>query len=259
VHKFSSCDGCQLALLNAGEALLALAREVEIVHFAEAGPMDPDATVDIALVEGSISTPEEAERIQAVRRNSRYLISIGACATSGGLQALRNGLEGGVARWSAAVYPRPEFIAALETATPVARHVKVDLELWGCPVTTRQVFEAIRQWRLGVAPREESEALCVECKRRQIPCVVVTRGEPCLGPVTRGGCGAICPAFGRACYGCFGPSENPETAALAERFRGLGLGPEAIGRRFRLIHGEAPAFQAEWRRWREGGTNARNP
>ena len=252
VHKFSSCDGCQLAFINAGEALLELAQRVDIVHFAEAGPMDPDAAVDLAFVEGSISTPDEAERIRKVRASSRYLVSLGACATSGGLQALRNFNDDGAKGWTEAIYAQPAFIDSLDTATPVAEHVKVDLELWGCPVNARQVFQALRQLLFGVAPVVDKDKLCVECKRQQHVCVLVAKGEPCMGPVTHTGCGALCPAFGRDCYACFGPAENPNTAALARRFEGLGLMPEAVARRFHFINSHAPAFRAEWLAWKQG-------
>lgn len=250
VHKFSSCDGCQLAFINAGEALLDLAQQVDIVHFAEAGPMDPEAAVDIAFVEGSISTPEEKERILKVRANSRFLVSIGACATSGGLQALRNFNADGARSWTEAVYAQPEFIASLDTATPIAEHVRVDLELWGCPVNTRQVFQAVQQLLFGVMPVVDQDKLCVECKRQQHVCVLVARGVPCMGPVTHTGCGALCPAFGRDCYACFGPAENPNTGALSRRFEGLGLMPEAIARRFHFINSHTPSFRHEWLRWR---------
>lgn len=251
VHKFSSCDGCQLAFINAGEALLQLTELVDIVHFAEAGAMDPEAEVDLAFVEGSISTPEEAERIQQVRAASRFLVSIGACATSGGLQALRNFQPDGAHTWTHAIYAQPEFIHSLNTATPVAEHVKVDLELWGCPVNARQVFQALRQLLFGVAPLVDKDKLCVECKRLQHVCVLVAEGKPCLGPVTHTGCGALCPAFGRDCYACFGPAENPNTGALARRFQGLGLVPEAVAQRFHFINSHAPAFRTEWLNWQD--------
>jgi sulfhydrogenase subunit delta len=251
VHKFSSCDGCQLAFINAGEALLDLAQHVDMVHFAEAGPMDPDASVDIAFVEGSISTPEEKKRILQVRANSRFLVSIGACATSGGLQALRNFNADGAQGWTAAVYAQPEFIDSLDTATPIAEHVRVDLELWGCPVNARQVFQAVQQLLFGVMPVVDKDKLCVECKRQQHVCVLVAKGIPCMGPVTHTGCGALCPAFGRDCYACFGPAENPNTGALSRRFAGLGLMPEAVARRFHGINSHTPPFRHEWLSWRQ--------
>jgi sulfhydrogenase subunit delta len=240
VHKFSSCDGCQLAFLNLGEALLEVAELVEFVHFAEAGPVDPEAKVDIAFVEGSISTPEEQERIERVRANARFLVTIGACATSGGIQALRNLHNAG--QWVAGIYATPEYVSTLDRVTPVSGVVKVDLELWGCPVSGRQVLAALRALLSGVVPREEEDKVCMECKRRQAVCVMVTRNVPCMGPVTRTGCGAICPAFGRDCYACYGPSELPNTTALAHRLEGLGLVRDDVAARFLLINNAAPDF-----------------
>ena len=240
VHKFSSCDGCQLAFLNLGEALLAVAELVDFAHFAEAGPVDPDATVDIAFVEGSISTPEDAERIQRVRANARFLVTIGACATAGGIQALRNMHD--TKQWIAGVYASPQYVSALERVTPVAAQVKVDLELWGCPVSGRQILAALRALLSGLVPPEEEDKVCMECKRRQAVCVMVTRGMPCMGPVTRTGCGAICPAFGRDCYACYGPAENVNTPSLSRRLQGLGLTREAVAARFHFIDNGAPAF-----------------
>ncbi len=249
VHKFSSCDGCQLAFLNLGEKLVALTELVEIVHFAEAGYLAEEAAVDVAFVEGSISTPHELERIRKVRQNSKYLVTIGACATAGGLQALRNMADANA--WLAGVYAGPEHIPFLPTSTAVAQHVRVDLELWGCPVNSRQVIAAVRDLLYGVAPRVEHEKVCLECKRKGNVCVMVTQGAPCMGPVTSTGCGALCPSFGRDCYACFGPAENPESAHLANRFEGLGLLPREIADRFLFINNGAPAFNAEGVRWRE--------
>ena len=248
VHKFSSCDGCQLALLNAGEALLQLAQVVDIVHFVEAGISDDTAEADLALVEGSISTPEDLERIEAIRARSRLLVPMGACATAGGLQALRNLAD--AAAWTRAVYPQPQYIASLATATPVAQHVKVDWELRGCPVTTAQVLELVRCLRLGIAPRPGEDKLCLDCKRAQKICVMVSRGETCLGPVTARGCGVLCPAARRGCYGCFGPAEAPNTTALADALIGAGETPRRVAQRFLQINSAAPAFAAEGERWR---------
>lgn len=248
VHKFASCDGCQLAFLNAGEYLLQLSELVEFVHFAEAGPVAPDASVDIAFVEGSITTPEDEARIRRIRNNSRYLITIGACATAGGLQALRNLGDG--AQWIEQIYAQPHYIHSLATSTAISRHVSVDFELWGCPVSMRQVMATVRALLFGVAPVAEADKVCMECKRSLAVCVLVSQGTPCLGPVTRTGCGALCPRFGRDCYGCFGPAENVNTESLGLRFAGLGLLPEAVARRFLFINNDAPAFHAAGVRWR---------
>lgn len=240
IHKFSSCDGCQLALLNLGEGLLDLARMVDIRHFVEAGPMDEDASVDIALVEGCISTAEEAERIRRVRANSRYLIAIGACATSGGVQALRNLHDAGA--WTADIYAHPQYIDVLANATSLADRVRVDCELYGCPVNGHQVLAAVRSLLSGVTPLNDRDKLCAECKRRHNVCVMVARGLPCMGPVTATGCGVLCPTLGRDCYGCYGPAENVNSAALGRQLEAEGMSKEARAGRFLFIHSNAPEF-----------------
>jgi len=245
VHKFASCDGCQLALLNAGEELLELSRLFEIVHFAEAGPLAPEATVDIALIEGSISTPRDVERIASIRSRSSFVMTIGACATSGGLQALRNSAD--VSAWSAAIYARPEYIQTLSHSRPIRDHIPVDYELWGCPVNSQQVLRALRDFLSGISPRDETRKVCQECKRREHSCVMVNRGLPCLGPVTRAGCGALCPGLGRECYGCYGPAENSNVDALAGQFEALGLPPVDIARRFRFIHCDLEIFASRFK------------
>ena len=237
VHKFSSCDGCQLAFLNMGEALVTLTQLVDIVHFAEAGPVDPDAKVDIAFVEGSVTTMEEIERIKHVRENASYLVAIGACATSGGLQALRSLAE--VRDWTADIYASPHYIHTLDQATAIGAHVKVDLTLWGCPVNTRQVSAAVRALLFGVEPAVSRDKVCLECKRSGTVCTLVAHGKPCLGPVTNTGCGALCPRFGRDCHGCYGPSDNVNANALGRRFEGLGLLPDEVARRFLCIYSGA--------------------
>lgn len=241
VHKFTSCDGCQLAFINLGEDLLELSTMVDIVHFAELGPVDPDAIVDVAYVEGSISTPEEEKRIKKIRANTDYLITIGACATAGGIQALRNFSDKDV--WMKEIYAKPDTISALKTSTAIADHVKVDLALWGCPVNGKQVLDAVRTLLQHTTPDVRRDSVCMECKRRGYVCVLVTKGTPCMGPVTQTGCGALCPGANRDCYACYGPSENPNLQSLTHWLLSLGFSPEAIQRRFLFINNQAPAFK----------------
>ncbi len=241
VHKFSSCDGCQLALLNMGDDLLALSQLVDIVHFAEAGPVDEEQEVDIALVEGSISTPEDIERINGIRQRSKYLISIGACATSGGLQALRNMAD--TDNWVRSVYPRPDYLSVLDQSSPIADLVQVDLELWGCPVNSGQVIAALRDLLSGVTPRVDVQPVCMECKRQGVVCVMVSRNEPCMGQITRAGCGALCPSHGRGCYACYGPAEQVNSRAVSEHFIEIEVPVEEIRVKFGSINSNAPAFK----------------
>ncbi len=249
VHKFSSCDGCQLAFLNSVNAILGLGDWIEILHFAEAGPCNPDAKVDIAFIEGSISTPQDVERIKIIRENSKLIVPIGACATSGGLQALRNMASHD--EWLKAVYANPEYIRSLDTSTPIAEHVKVDYELWGCPIDSRQLLQSIQAWLHGGMPETEFDSVCSECKRKQTSCVMVTQQIPCLGPVTRAGCGAICPSIGRDCYGCFGPASLCNTDSLAKQFEAMGLSETEIANRFLNIYSQSQEFNTIGLRYRQ--------
>ena len=256
VFKFASCDGCQLSILNLEEDLLALGQMLDIAYFPEASSTMNPGPYDIALVEGSITTAEDAHRILAVRQQAKVLITIGACATAGGIQALRNWAD--VEAFKRAVYPSPEYIQSLGTSTPISEHVQVDFELWGCPIDKGQLLRVITDIVAGVQPRVPTDSVCLECKRRGNVCVLVAKGIPCLGPVTRTGCGAICPGMGRDCYGCFGPSEGartgpglpPNTASLARQFHvGLQLIPVEVLRRFRGINGYVSSFREESNIW----------
>jgi coenzyme F420-reducing hydrogenase gamma subunit len=212
VFKFASCDGCQLTLLDCEDELLEIASRIEIANFLEASRAVVKGPYDLTLVEGSITTAHDAERIQQVRKQSRLLVSIGACATAGGIQALRNFKD--VREFTAAVYATPEYISTLEASTPISQHVRVDYELRGCPISKLQLVEVLGAFLQGRHPNIPTYALCLECKRRGTVCVMAAHGTPCLGPVTQAGCGALCPSYQRGCYGCFGPSESPNTASL---------------------------------------------
>jgi sulfhydrogenase subunit delta len=247
VWKFASCDGCQLTLLNCEDELLTVAELIEIAYFPEATRGFVAGPYDVSLVEGSITTPGDAERIKEVRQVSRRLVTIGACATSGGVQALRNFAD--VAEFRSAVYAHPEYIATLEHSTAIAAHVPVDFELHGCPIDRGQLLEVLGAFTSDRKPRIPGYSVCVECKRRGTVCVMVAHGTPCLGPVTHAGCGALCPAYGRGCYGCFGPQDTPNTAALAGRLTDLGMPRRDVRRVFRTFNAAAGPFEQESRRY----------
>jgi coenzyme F420-reducing hydrogenase gamma subunit len=244
VWKFASCDGCQLSLLDCEDELLTLTDQIEIANFPEASRAVAPGPYDVSLVEGSITTPHDEERIHRIRRSSRFLITIGACATSGGIQALRNFKD--VKEFIALVYPSPAYIHTLQKSTPIADHVFVDFELRGCPVNKHQLIEVISAFLHGRKPNTPPHSVCLECKRAGVVCVTVAQGAPCLGPVTHAGCGALCPSYHRGCYGCFGPKETPNTGSLSDWWeRHLGVsGPELV-RRFRGFNAYADAFRKE--------------
>ncbi len=243
VFKFASCDGCQLSLLDCEDELLAVAGAVDIANFLEASRAVVRGPYDVTLVEGSITTAHDAERIQEVRAQTKFLVTIGACATSGGIQALRNFKD--VKEFTRVVYARPDYISTLDTSTPIAAHVKVDYELRGCPVSKAQLLELLASLLQGRRPNIRPHSVCLECKRRGIVCVMVAHGTPCLGPVTHDGCAALCPSFDRGCFGCFGPKESPNTASMASTWTALGQAPITITRAFRTYNAGAEAFRKE--------------
>ncbi len=243
IWKFSSCDGCQLMLLDLEEELLALAERVGIARFLEASRRVAPGPYDISLVEGAVSTPEQAAQVERIRAESKVLVAIGACATAGGIQGVRNFLD--FDQVAGYVYPQPEVIDSLARATPVSEHVEVDYELHGCPIEKGQLMELVSALLAGRRPDLPAYAQCQECKAAGTPCVMVSRSEPCLGPVTRAGCGNRCPSVGRGCYGCFGPAEEANPAALNQQLSALGMSEAEIGRWYRLYNAWVEPFRKQ--------------
>lgn len=245
VWKFTSCDGCQLTLLDCEDELLALAGQIRIAHFTEASSTVEPGPYDVSLVEGSVTTPEELRRITEIREQSRILVAIGACATHGGIQALRNFAD--TAEFTSAVYASPEYIATLATSTPISDHVRVDYELRGCPIDRRQLLDTLCAFLAGRAPDIPNTSVCTECKRRGTTCVIVAEGIPCLGPVTQAGCGALCPAYHRGCFGCFGPMAEPNIHALLPILQVNGMSVDDVDRVFATYAAAAPEFAEQHR------------
>jgi coenzyme F420-reducing hydrogenase gamma subunit len=245
VWKFASCDGCQLSLLDFEQELVALPGQIEVAYFLEASSGTIEGPYDLSLVEGSITTPEDAERIEEIRRQSRRLVTIGACATSGGIQALRNFAD--VEEFMSVVYAEPAYISTLADSTAISANVHVDFELQGCPVDRHQLLEVISAFLNERRPAIASHSVCVECKRAGNVCVMVAHGTHCLGPVTHAGCGALCPGYDRGCYGCFGPMESPNAPSLSGWLLGLGVDEVDLVRVYRTFHAAREPFQTESR------------
>lgn len=243
VWKFASCDGCQLSLLNCEDELLSIVGAVHIAYFPEATRAFVEGPYEISLVEGSITTPEDAERIHEIRAESGLVVTIGACATAGGIQALRN--WGDVEEYRSIVYAHPEYLSTLDRSTPISAHINVDFELRGCPIDKYQLIEVLASYLQKRKPRIPTYSVCVECKRKGNVCVAVANGTPCLGPVTQAGCGALCPSFARGCYGCFGPQDTPNAEALGDRLIHLGMSEADVIRMYRTFNAGAEAFRAE--------------
>lgn len=243
VWKFASCDGCQLSLLDCEDELLAVAGAVEIANFPEASRAIVKGPYDVSLVEGSITTPHDEERIHGIRRASKFLITIGACATAGGIQALRNFKD--VGEFTSIVYAKPEYIDTLSKSTPIRDHVFVDFELRGCPINKLQLVEVLSAYLHGRKPNIPNYGVCMECKRQGITCVMVAAGIPCMGPVTLAGCGALCPSYARGCFGCFGPKDALNAPALSGVWSQLGVSEAELVRSYRTFNAYAEPFRKE--------------
>lgn len=243
VWKFSSCDGCQLSVLDLEDDLLLLAEKINVAYFPEASSNYQPGPYDLSLVEGSITTAEDQRRIQTIRNDSKFLVTIGACATSGGIQALRN--FGSVKEFASMVYAHPQYIETLENSSAVSAHVAVDFELRGCPINKYQLLDVVTSYLMNKAPNVADQSICMECKRSGTVCVIVARQQACLGPVTHAGCGALCPKYGRGCYGCYGPKEYANTASLTLRLKALGATREELLRLYRNFNAASPAFEQE--------------
>jgi len=244
VWKFASCDGCQLSLLDCEDELLAVAEAVEIAYFPEVTRTVVEGPYDVSLIEGSVTTPHDAVRITEIRKNSKLLITIGACATAGGIQALRNFAD--VSEFVSAVYAHPDYIDTLAMSTPIANHVTVDFELRGCPINKHQLVDVLSAFVNGRKPNVSSSSVCMECKRNGAVCVMVAHGTPCLGPVTHAGCNALCPSYNRGCFGCYGPKETPNASSIARWWNTELHVPHAeLARTFRGFNAYAKAFRNE--------------
>jgi len=241
VWKFASCDGCQLSILDCEDELLTVVANVDIAYFPEASREMKKGPYDVSLVEGSVTTAHDRERIQEIREMSKVLISIGACATAGGIQALRNFKD--VNNFISLVYAHPEYINTLDQSTPISDHIKVDFELRGCPINKYQLLEVIAALLQQRKPNISAQSVCMECKLKGNICVLVSQGTPCLGPVTHSGCDALCPDYNRGCFGCYGPKETANADALGEKFKAMGATDSETQRFFQTFNAWAEPFR----------------
>lgn len=211
VHSLTGCAGELLVILENLETMLPY---VTIASFPFAQSVNnDDAPVDIAFIEGSVSQPHDLEKLQHIRSKAKWLVAVGNCAVWGCVQ------KGGCSRFDAnemrnEVYRKDSPIEIMP-ASAVRDHVKVDVELSGCPINATQLLAVAASLLKDHLPYITHKPVCLECKLRENPCVLIENNLPCLGPVTAAGCGALCPSAGAACYGCWGPCESPQMDAMA--------------------------------------------
>jgi sulfhydrogenase subunit delta len=231
IFDFGCCEGCQLQIVNLEEQILDLLGAVDVVMWREA-MAEKAEEYDIAIIEGSITQEHEMERLRGIREKAKLLIAIGACAVTGGVNAIKNRFN--LQEVSQYVYGENyELFPTIETR-PLSAVVKVDAVVPGCPINRGEFVEVVKALLLGKKPVLPNNAVCVECKQKDNVCVF-NEGQFCLGPVTRGGCTAICPSFGEGCTGCRGlvpePNLHSHNQVLAEH----GLQPDQIIRLFNIF------------------------
>jgi len=240
VYKFTGCAGCQMEFLRLEDELLELTKKIEFVYFMMIQNRDELERYDICFVEGSVSTPRELEEIKMIRANTRTLVAFGDCAVTGCVPSIRNWLSQSEAE--KVVYKDTSPIRSFKVGG-IGEYVPVDLTLPGCPPHKNMILEAITASLLEIRPDLRMHSVCVECKLRENVCILTSLGKACMGPVTRAGCGAICPTYGRECEGCYGPMSDASPASLAAEFHKLGVSSQDLVRKFRKYAGTSKEFE----------------
>jgi sulfhydrogenase subunit delta len=214
IFDFACCEGCQLQIVNLEEGILDLLGVADVVEWRE-GMSEKSDEYDIAIIEGSITRAEDEERLKKIRERAKILIAIGACATTGGVNKLKNNFD--LNEVKECVYGKDASKPHLNTALTKAVHevVKVDFKVHGCPMHRSEFIYAVKSFLQGKQPETPEYPVCVECKANGNPCLW-DYGQICLGPITRAGCEARCPTNGFRCFGCRGYIDNPNVEAAKD-------------------------------------------
>jgi sulfhydrogenase subunit delta len=239
--KYSCCAGCEFQTFYFQNHLPETLAAFDIVYarMVSSGGT-PEGPFDLALVEGTITESWQVDELKKIRKRSRLLFAIGACAVNGGIPAIKATLPELMAE--EAVYRDLSKIHSIRPH-PVHAYVPVDGMIRGCPPGERDLYEALSSVLIGKKPSFLEYSVCMECKRRNNICVLIAYKMPCMGPVTNAGCGALCPSFRRACYSCFGGMQQANAGALAREFRRLGLSDDDVRRRFTLFDADTSEFR----------------
>ncbi len=238
IYGLTGCGGDQLTILNCEDELLEIAAAMDLVSFLMAKSDNQEGALDLALVEGSVSTKDNEDLVQDVRSRSKTLVTIGSCSCFGGPQAMKAGDGAWNERMEKIYGPsRPHPTEPME-ARPVSAVVKVDYRIPGCPISKGQFLQTLSRILRGASPDQPVLPVCVECKFRENECLLL-KGLPCLGPVTAAGCGAVCPSYSVPCIACFGPVDEANVAAEYGLLLEKGFAKEEIVRRMRSYGGVA--------------------
>lgn len=238
VFDFASCEGCELQIVNLEEDLLELLGEVDVVTFREAMKEHSD-DYDIAFIEGTCTRKSDEARLKGIRKNAKIVVALGACATIGGINCLKNFQP--MYKVKEIVYGDDAHMYETYPARPINAVINVDYYIHGCPINRDELLSVTKALLLGKTPEIPNHPVCVECKLKGNQCVF-EKGMFCLGPVTRAGCGAICPSHGHACEGCRGYVDDPNRDSEMEVLEKYGLTVDDALKRLGMFLGywEAP-------------------
>jgi sulfhydrogenase subunit delta len=235
IYGFTGCAGDQLLIIHTEKEILNLFGSVDIQSFVMASSNPTEGELDVAFVEGSVSTEEEKEHLQDIRKRAKILVAIGNCAVSGGPQAMYTN-DGKYATRLKKVYGDVKFITDPLEAKPIDAYVEVDYYLPGCPISQEQTFALISRLIHGAQPEPYPHPVCHECKLHENHCLLLDK-KFCLGPITQGGCGSACPDHGLPCVGCWGPNEDGNFKQHLELLKSFGMTKKEIMRRIRNYGG----------------------
>jgi coenzyme F420-reducing hydrogenase gamma subunit len=228
-----------MEILRLEDELLELLDAVEISYFVMIKRENSEGPFDVSFVEGSVSCPREIEEIKKVRAKSRILVALGDCAIYGCVPSIKNWFPENIIERQ--VYEDTSVIFSTKIYG-IEEYVNVDYKLGGCPPHRSMFLETLRAIILDIRPSLRQHAVCMECKFKENECLLTSRKQPCMGPVTLAGCGAICPTFNRVCEGCYGPMSDANSVSLANEFRNIGLSDDEVLRKFRKYAGLSPKF-----------------
>ena len=232
-HDFTSCEGCQLQVLNCEDELLDILGAVEIVQFREAIDQKSDE-YDIAFIEGAFTRESDRARLEHIRKCAKIVVALGACATTGGLNVLKN--YRGIEKSMKTVYGDAAKWYETSPARPIDDVIKVDYKIHGCPIPQDEFLEVVKSLLAGRKPQIPDYPVCVECKLRENVCLY-HKGQYCMGVVARAGCKAWCPSYGGRCYACRGLISDPNSNAAKDVLQEFGLTLDKVLAEFQLFNG----------------------
>lgn len=240
IFDLTDCEGCELQIINLKEKLLILENNFEIVNWRLLLAKNDQGPFDFSLIEGNPVKPEEVRAIKKIREVSKIVVALGACAMTGGVPSMID--ENKRKALTAKIYGS-KYKAKATSAEPINSYIKVDYYIPGCPADQNQIERSLSDLIFDKDPTPHAYPVCLECKMKENKCLLLA-GQPCLGPATQGGCGAICTSKGLACYGCWGIMRNGNLRAIRNVFkRDLKMSEEQIKQRMNIFWRELDEYK----------------